>query len=106
MTWSLDAEDPESLKWADLLLGHVLRDNRADIPPEHMKWLRSFLRAKLSRSQYRLIGAGFGWLRTKPQSGVTRPMSFADWETRFETRDSLTPVTSQKSEQSVTDSPE
>lgn len=56
-------------RYADELVGFVLRDCHATIPLLHRQWLRQYLRANLSRAEYRLVGSGFGWLRTPLAEG-------------------------------------
>ena len=51
---------------SDELLGFVLRINSHEIPPEHLRWLKGFLRAHLSRPEYRLFAERYGWRKRKP----------------------------------------
>ena len=50
----------------DEFLGFVLRIDSHDIPPEHLRWLQGFLRAHLSRPEYRFIAECHGWRKRKP----------------------------------------
>ena len=69
MIGQIDLKQIERRGLADQLVGSVLRDERADIPPEHLKWLRRFLREHLGRGDYRLVSDGFDWLKKPLPAG-------------------------------------
>jgi hypothetical protein len=62
----LTPEIREKFALSEALLGYVLRIDSHDIPPEHLRWLQGFLRAHLSRPQYRFIAECYGWRKRKP----------------------------------------
>lgn len=54
-------EQDEQATWAYSLVGAVLHNHGDEIPTDHLKWLQGFLRARLSRPEFRLIAEAYGW---------------------------------------------
>jgi hypothetical protein len=54
---------PEQL--AGNLIGAIIHSHRGEIDPAKLSWLKAFLRARVSRGQYRLIAHVMGWPRRR-----------------------------------------
>jgi hypothetical protein len=62
---------------SDGLLGLVLRVHSREIPPEYLRWLKGFLRAHLSRPEYRLLSERYGWRKRKARKATEAPKTGA-----------------------------
>lgn len=54
-------EQDAAAGWAYALVGVTLHTHSEEIPPEQLKWLKGFLRARLSRPEFKLIAETYGW---------------------------------------------